>query len=75
MWVNFASLIHNRVPDRKGSLLPADLSFGTYDVQDLSPGLGSLLLGNLALDGTFGFQAQPRIPSAVSPSIPPGTLT
>ncbi len=62
MWVNIANLIRNRAPDRKGNVLPADLSFGTYEVQDLSPGLGSLLLGNLALDGTFGFQAQPPDP-------------
>lgn len=59
MWLNVASLIRNRIADRKGNVLPTDLSFGTYDVQDLSPGLGSLLLGNLALDGTFGFQAHP----------------
>jgi hypothetical protein len=54
MWVNFADLIHNRVPDRKGNVLPADLIFGTYDLQDLDPGPGNLMQGDLALDGTWG---------------------
>jgi hypothetical protein len=59
MWVNVGSLIRNRTPDRKGNALPADATFGTYDLRDLSPGLGSLMEGNLALDATFGFNAAP----------------
>jgi hypothetical protein len=59
MWVDFAQLIRNRVPDRKGNVLPADAAFGTYDLRDLSPGLGSLSQGNLTLDSTFGFNAKP----------------
>jgi hypothetical protein len=54
MWVNVASLIRSRTPDRKGNVLPADATSGTYDLRDLSPGLGSLTQDNLALDGTFG---------------------
>ncbi len=61
MWVNVASLIRNRIPDGKGNLLPADASFGTYDLRDLSPGLGSLTPGTLALDGAFGFNVKPPI--------------
>jgi hypothetical protein len=59
MWVNMASLIRDRVPDRKGNILPSDTSFGTYDLRDLSLGLGSLMPGGLALDGTFGFRGAP----------------
>jgi hypothetical protein len=59
MWVNVASLIRNRVPDRKGNVLPADAAFGTYDLRDLSPGLGSLSQGTLTLESTFGFSAKP----------------
>jgi hypothetical protein len=50
MWLNFADLIHNRVVDRKGNLLPADLSSGTYDLRDLSPRLGTLVEGSFALE-------------------------
>jgi hypothetical protein len=61
MWVNFADLIHRRVADRKGNVLPADLTSATYDLQDLSPAPGSLLPSALALDSTSGYQAQPRL--------------
>ncbi len=57
MWVNFADLIHNRVPDRNGNVLPPDASAGTYDLQDISGGYG-LLQGSLALDGVWGGQTQ-----------------
>jgi hypothetical protein len=53
MWLNFADLIHNRVPDRKGHVLPADLTSATYDLQDLSSGPGSLLDGSLLVDNTL----------------------
>ncbi len=77
MWVNVASLIRNRLPDRRGNVLPADASFGTYDLRDLSPGLGSLTPGNLALDGTFGFNIKP--PNAIccgttGQAFDPGTI-
>jgi hypothetical protein len=62
MWVNVAGLIRNRVPDRKGNLLPADATFGTYDVRDLSRGPGSLMQGNLALDGAWGFNGFAPLP-------------
>jgi hypothetical protein len=62
MWVNFADLIHNRTPDRQGNLLPADLASATYDVQDLSPGLGSLAPASLAVDNTLGSQVNPDYP-------------
>lgn len=60
MWLNFADLIHRRIPDRKGRLLPADLTSGTYDLRDLNPGKGGQLIGSeLALDTTLGRQVQP----------------
>lgn len=70
MWLNVASLIRNRVPDRKGNVLPADVSFGTYDLKGLSPGLGSLTQGSVALDNTFGFKVQPQYPRCCSSSEP-----
>jgi len=51
MWLDVASLIRTRVPDRKGNVLPADASFGTYDLRDLSPGLGSLTQGERGFEG------------------------
>jgi len=62
MGLNFADLIHRRVADRKGRMLPADLASGTYDLRDLNPGKGGQLLGSeLALDTTLGQQARPNI--------------
>jgi len=55
MWLNFADVIHQGVPDRKGNALPADVSSGTYDLADLNPGLGgNLIEGKVALDKTYG---------------------
>ena len=62
MWVNFADLIHNRTPDRQGNLLPADLTSATYDVQDLSPGPGSLAPATLAVNNTLGSEVHPDWP-------------
>lgn len=59
MWVNLAQLIRSRVPDRKGNVLPVDLKSATYELQDLTPGLGNLNAGSLTLDNTFGFSAAP----------------
>jgi hypothetical protein len=55
MWPNLADLIHHSVPDRKGNALPADVTSGTYDLEDLNPGLGgNLIEGKVALDKTWG---------------------
>jgi hypothetical protein len=59
MWVNLASLIRDRVPDRKGNLLPADLASGTYDVQQINSDPRGLSLGSLAVDQTWGYQIAP----------------
>ena len=42
MWVNLTDLIRHRTADRKGSVLPVDVSVGTYDVQDLIPARGEM---------------------------------
>jgi hypothetical protein len=62
MWVNFADLIHNRVPDRNGNVLPPDASSGTYELEDANGGYG-LLQDSFALNGIWGNQAQqPPLP-------------
>jgi hypothetical protein len=75
--VNFADLIHNRVSDRKGNVLPADLAYGTYDVKDLSSGHGSLSVGALVLDKTWGYRAAVPSPDCCgfgSPLIDPSAV-
>ncbi len=59
MWINLTQLIRNRVADRNGNTLPVDLKTVTYELRDLSPGVGNLHVGGLALDDTFGFSAAP----------------
>ncbi|HEY6770654.1 MAG TPA: hypothetical protein VI386_38410 [Candidatus Sulfotelmatobacter sp.] len=55
MWLNLSDLIHHGVPDRKGNALPADVTSGTYDLEDLNPGLGgNLIEGKVVLDKTWG---------------------
>lgn len=55
MWLNLADLIHHSVPDSKGNMLPADITSGTYDLEDLNPGLGgNLIEGKVSLDKTWG---------------------
>jgi hypothetical protein len=63
MWVNIAELIHSQAPDLKGNVLPADLASGTYDVQQTNSDPGSLSLGSLAVDQTWGYQITP--PTAI----------
>lgn len=58
MWLNFGDLIHNNVADRKGRTLPSTLTSGTYDLIDLSPGIGgNLFEGKVILDKTWGHLA------------------
>jgi hypothetical protein len=54
MWVNLAQLIRGRVTDRKGNLLPVDVSAVTYDVQELTPGGSSLMASDLAVNSALG---------------------
>ncbi len=57
MWVNLAQLVRNRVADRNGSTLPADVSSVTYDVKDLTPGGYGLMVNPLATNSSYGFGA------------------
>jgi hypothetical protein len=55
MWLNFGNLIRHSVPDRKGNILPTDLTSGTYDLEDLNPGIGgNLIEGKVVVDKTWG---------------------
>ena len=54
-----ADLIHNRVVDRHGNPLPADLTSSTFDVRDLTPGGHNLTESSLAIESTLGYQAVP----------------
>ncbi|HEY6766247.1 MAG TPA: hypothetical protein VI386_15940, partial [Candidatus Sulfotelmatobacter sp.] len=76
MWLNLAELIRNRVPDRKGRTLPADLTQGTYELEDLNPGLGgNLIEGKVSLDKTWGHLAYGCIQCCgYSPYLSPDTL-
>jgi hypothetical protein len=79
MWLNFADLIHHRVADRKGRVLPADLTSATYDVQELTAGPGSLLEASLLVDNTWGHHLLPPSASccatvAGSPVFDPATV-
>ena len=77
MWLNFADLIHHGVPDRKGNALPADVTSGTYDLEDLNPGLGgNLIEGKVALDKTFGHLTYGCLTCCgYTPYLSPGTVT
>ncbi|MGH9499075.1 MAG: hypothetical protein ACRD3L_08010 [Terriglobales bacterium] len=70
MRLNLAELIHDRVADRKGNVLPPDLSSGTYDLEDLSHGAGNLLAGALALDHTWGFNGRPPAQTCCADYVP-----
>jgi hypothetical protein len=54
MWVNVADLIRNRVADRKGNLLPVDLSTGTYELRDLGASPGALMMASVTSDSSTG---------------------
>jgi hypothetical protein len=58
MWVDVGKLIREGVPDKNGVVLPADLTMGSYELQDLSDkGIGNLFEGKITLDKTYGHVA------------------
>jgi hypothetical protein len=59
MWVNLAQLGRDRLADRNGNALPADLGSVAYDLRDLSLGRAGLMVNSLATDTTYGFRAVP----------------
>ena len=62
MWVNFAQLIRNRVPDRKGNILPVGVDSATYDLRDMTPGSHSLMATGMAVDGMLGLRVHHNYP-------------
>lgn len=55
MWIDVGKLIHDRVPDKNGKMLPTDLTMGSYEFRDLKDvGIGSLYEGKVIYDRTYG---------------------
>lgn len=55
MWIDVGKLIHDRVPDKNGKVLPTDLTMGSYEFRDLKDvGIGSLFEGKVIYDRTYG---------------------
>jgi hypothetical protein len=55
MWIDVGKLIREHIPDKNGSVLPADLSSGTYEFRDLLDyTIGSLFEGKVIYDKTYG---------------------
>jgi hypothetical protein len=55
MWMDVGKLIRERVPDKNGNTLPADLTFGSYEFRDLTnKGVGTLFEGKVIYDKTYG---------------------
>jgi hypothetical protein len=55
MWIDVGKLIHDRVPDKNGNVLPTDLTMGSYEFRDLKDvGIGSLYEGKVIYDRTYG---------------------
>jgi hypothetical protein len=58
MWVDVGKLIREQVPDTNGEILPADLTFGSYEFRDLtSKNVGTLFEGKVIYDKTYGHVA------------------
>jgi hypothetical protein len=68
--VNLGNLIHDRVPDENGNLLPVDLTSGTYDIKDLSSTYGSLAVNALAFDKTLGTRVGVPLPDCCAQGDP-----
>ncbi len=64
MWINVGELIHNRMPDRTGSVLPSEVYSGTYELNELGGGpSANLMLSSLPVDGASGGQNHPPLPT------------
>jgi hypothetical protein len=58
MWIDVGKLIRERVPDKNGKTLPADLTSGSYEFRDLTNiGVGTLFEGKVIYDKTYGHVA------------------
>jgi hypothetical protein len=55
IWVDVRDLIRNRIPDRNGKVLPADMTTGTYEIWESKfSAVGQLFEGKLIIDKTYG---------------------
>src|SRR5258707_831117 len=55
MWIDMGKLIRERVLDKNGNALPADLASGSYEIRDLTnKGVGNLFEGKVIYDKTYG---------------------
>src|SRR5713101_809021 len=58
MWIDVGKLIREQVPDKNGKVLPADLTSGSYEVEDLTNrAIGTLFEGKVIYDKTYGHVA------------------
>ncbi len=58
MLVDFGKLIHDRIPDKSGHVLPPDVTSGAYRVRDLTDqAVGNLYEGKVIVDKTNGHAA------------------
>ena len=58
MWIDVGKLIRERVPDKNGEFLPADLTSGSYEFRDLTDfAVGALFEGKVIYDKTYGHVA------------------
>ena len=55
MWVDIGKFIREGVPDKNGKTLPKNLTYGSYDIRDLThKGVGTLFEGKITYDTTYG---------------------
>ena len=55
MWIDVGKLIREHVPDKNGTVLPANLASGSYEIRDLTnKGIGNLFEGKVVYDKTYG---------------------
>lgn len=58
MWLNVRELIQNQILDRNGNAIPATITSGVYEFDQVDDEMvGSLYEGKLILDSTFGHAA------------------
>lgn len=54
MWIDVGQLIRNQVPDKKGTVLPASLTMGSYEIRELTQTGPSLFEGKVVYDKKYG---------------------
>lgn len=58
MWVDVGKLIREQTPDKNGNALPSTLSYGSYEIRDLTHrGVGTVFEGKVIYDKMYGHAA------------------